>query len=365
MLENGVKVCSVMFYRLSMFYKTLYKRTRQQARFFVTLVSIIFFASTLFVSVPAAAKCALKPTPAILPDAEEHQLLLVTQNLWRLVDDHPDTFSDRPVESSYFQQRLDAVAGYIGETLRFPHLLAVQEVEHAQLLDALTQRIRAAGGPQYFVVMKEGLDPSGIDVALLYRAPVVIESVSSPFHSLRYKRSPLYSRPPLVVSVAQPFSFKLVVVHMRSGINLEDERKGKNIQEKRFRQASVLREWMDAQQKNQEKVIVAGDFNSAFGDAIYEQPIALLQALPFMSAWDALPEEERFSYIYQCRPQAIDNILYGQDIAKMAARVAVTRGNAGYQYLLYKKKAPYFISDHDALGVYLQYESLGQDKEDK
>lgn len=335
---------------------TLDKEARRLARFFVALLTWIVFSATLLTAVPAAAKCALKPTSAALSDADDHHLLLVTQNLWRLVDDHPDTFSDSPVQSDYFHQRLDAVAHYIGETLRYPHLLAVQEVEHPRLLEALVQRIRASGGPQYFVAMKEGLDPSGIDVALLYRAPVVVDAVTSPFHTRRYKRSPLYSRPPLVVSVAQPLSFQLVVVHLRSGINLEDARKGKNIQEKRFRQASVLREWMVERQHNNENVIVAGDFNSSFGDAVYEQPIALLQTPPFVSAWDALPEEERFSYIYQCRPQAIDNILYPQDIAEIVSRVSVTRGNAGYQYYLYKKKAPYFISDHDALGVYLRYE---------
>jgi endonuclease/exonuclease/phosphatase family metal-dependent hydrolase len=332
------------------------KKARRLARFFIGSLVWIIFSATLSAALPAAAKCALKPTPMALPDAEDHQILLVTQNLWRLVDDHPDTFSDRPAESDYFQLRLDAVARYIGETLRYPHLLALQEVEHPRLLEMLVQRIRAAGGPQYSVAMKEGLDPSGIDVALLYRTPVVVDAVTSPFHSRRYKRSPLYSRPPLVVSVAQPVSFQLVVVHMRSGINLEDARKGKNIQEKRFRQASALREWMDEHQKNNKNVIVAGDFNSAFGDAIYQQPIALLQTPPFVSAWDALPEKERFSYIYQCRPQAIDNILYPPDIAEIVSQVAVTRGNAGYQYYLYKKKAPYLISDHDALGVYLQYE---------
>jgi endonuclease/exonuclease/phosphatase family metal-dependent hydrolase len=332
------------------------QKARRLARFFIGSLVWIIFSAALFAAAPVAAKCALKPTPVALPDADDHQLLLATQNLWRLVDDHPDTFSDRPAESDYFQQRLDAVARYIGETLRYPHLLALQEVEHPRLLETLVQRIRAAGGPQYSVAMKEGLDPSGIDVALLYRTPVVVDAVTSPFHSRRYKRSPLYSRPPLVVSVAQPLSFQLVVVHLRSGINLEDARKGKNVQEKRFRQASALREWMDERQQNNQKVIIAGDFNSAFGDAIYEQPIALLQTPPFVSAWDALPEKERFSYIYQCRPQAIDNILYPPDIAEIVSQVAVTRGNAGYQYYLYKKKPPYLISDHDALGVYLQYE---------
>ena len=295
------------------------------------------------------ARCELKPEPRALVAPAKGELLLVTQNLWRLVDDRPDTSADQPVDTLYMQQRLDAVARYMGDVLQWPHLLAVQEVEHVALLEDLLRRVREQGGPGYRIAMVEGLDPSGIDVALLYRSPVKVSDISSPFHGLRYKRSPLYSRPPLVVSLSKPIKATLVIVHLRSGRDLEDERKGKNIQEKRRRQAQTLRTWMLAQTG---EVIVAGDFNSSFGDEIYQQPIELLEQPPFISVWQQLPEQERFSYIYQCRPQAIDNILLGPATLQRVLRAQVSRGNAGYQYRLYKRQPPYLVSDHDALGVY-------------
>jgi len=301
----------------------------------------------------AAARCDLKPEPRALPVLGQGELSLVTQNLWRLVDDRPDTSADQPVETAYLEQRLDAVAAHIGDVLKWPHLLAVQEVEHVRLLQRLTARIEAQGGPRYRTALVEGLDPSGIDVALLYRDPVKVEQVSSPFHNLRYKRSPLYSRPPLVVSLKGPLAATLVIVHLRSGRNLEDARKGKNIQEKRRRQAQTLRTWMLAQPDDM-PVIVAGDFNSAPPDEIYQQPIQLLAEPPFLSVWQRLPETERFSYVYQCRPQAIDNILVSPSLQARVRQVAVSRGNAGYQYRLYRKKAPYLVSDHDALAVYFE-----------
>lgn len=299
----------------------------------------------------AAARCDLKPEPRALPVPAQGELSLVTQNLWRLVDDRPDTSADQPVETAYLEQRLDAVAAHIGDVLKWPHLLAVQEVEHVRLLQRLTARIEAQGGPRYRTALVEGLDPSGIDVALLYRDPVKVEQVSSPFHNLRYKRSPLYSRPPLVVSLEAPLAATLVIVHLRSGRDLEDARKGPNIQEKRRRQAQTLRTWMLAQPDDM-PVMVAGDFNSAPPDEIYRQPIELLAEPPFLSVWQRLPETERFSYVYQCRPQAIDNILVSPSLQARIRQVAVSRGNAGYQYRLYRKKPPYLVSDHDALGVY-------------
>ena len=303
----------------------------------------------------AAPRCQLKPEPRAFSSIEKNEVLFATQNLWRLVDDHTDASGDRAVSPEYFKQRLHAVAEYIGATLRWPHFLAVQEVENAKMMQALVAEIKHVGGPEYQFVLKDSLDPSGIDVAVLYRAPVKVGAIESPFHEVRFKRSPLYSRPPLVVTLTQPVAMTVAVVHLRSGINLEDERKGKNVQAKRRQQANVLRDWMITKEKNGERVMAIGDFNSAYGDPVYAESISILDQPPFVSAWKLLPEAERFSYIYQCHPQAIDNILVSSKLSEKIVRASVSRGNAGYQYYLYKIKAPYFISDHDGLGVYLRY----------
>lgn len=315
------------------------------------LIVICLSASALM----AAPRCPLKPAPQALFPAEKNELLFATQNLWRLVDDHTDASADRAVSPQYFKQRLHAVAEYIGATLRWPHFLAVQEVENAKMMHALADEIKRIGGPEYQFVLKDSLDPSGIDVAVLYRAPVKIGKIESPFHEMRFKRSPLYSRPPLVVTLTQPIAMTAAVVHLRSGINLEDERKGKNVQAKRRQQANVLRDWMMKKERSGESVMVLGDFNSSYGDPVYAESITILDKTPFESVWYLIPEADRFSYIYQCNPQAIDNILIGKKLSAKINRAAFSRGNAGYQYYLYKRKAPYFISDHDALGVYLKY----------
>ena len=313
-----------------------------------------------------AARCALKPEPHGLPLPGEYELVLATQNLWRFVDDHPDTSADQPVSTQLMQQRIEWIARYIGDDLRWPALLALQEVEKDALLNQLADRIVSLGGPRYHVVMREGLDPSGIDVALLYRDPVRIGEVSSPFHDLRYNhRYPLYSRPPLVITLEAPVKATLVVVHLRSGYDLEDARKGRNIPRKRREQAQTLRDWLQRQQAAGTPLIVAGDFNSSGPDALYRQPIDILAAPPFVSVWQHIPEAQRFSYIYQCRAQAIDNILVSPALRARIARVAVTRGNAGYQYLLYRKKPPHLVSDHDGLAVYLRIVDDGETQEGK
>lgn len=323
----------------------------------LSVVRVVLFALlVLCTPLQAREKCP-RPAPRALPATATNELLLVTQNLWRLVDDYPDTHADQPVDTAYYQQRLDAIADYIGDTLQWPHLLAVQEVEHPRLLEQLVDRIAARGGPSYQFAIREGLDPSGIDVALLYRAPVRVADIESPFHRERYKRSPLYSRPPLVVTLAEPRPMTLVVVHLRSGIDLEDERKGRNIQDKRRRQAQRLRDWLEDRVAAGDDVALVGDLNSAFGDMPYAEPVTILDRAPFDSVWEWLPEDERFSYVYQCRRQSIDNILLSESLLDDVSRVAVMRGNAGYQHLLYRKQAPYLVSDHDGLGVYLRWAS--------
>ena len=93
-----------------------------------------FILCLLFACVGSVeAKCELRPEPRALTAARPGELLLVTQNLWRLVDDRPDTSADQPVPTEYLEQRLDTIATYIGDVLSWPQLLAVQEVEHASL----------------------------------------------------------------------------------------------------------------------------------------------------------------------------------------------------------------------------------------
>lgn len=321
----------------------------------------------LWLALPAEAlaRCEIRPPLRPLPPPAAHEIVLATQNLWRFVDTRTDSSADKPVPEDYLARRLDDLARHVREVLHAPHLLAVQEVENLPLLERLAERIAAQGGPRYRTYLIEGLDPSGIDVGLLARAPVEIGSVTDLFREQRFNGYPLFSRPPLQVTVTAPLAMELLVVHLRSGRNLEDARRGKNVREKRRRQAMLVGEWLAAHTRAGVPAAVAGDLNSAPGDDLYAEPHRILTAGDALEVWSRLAPEERFSYVYRCRPQAIDNILLNLPLAARAARVAASRGNAGHQHGLYRQTAPRLVSDHDAVAVYLVFEGeAGNEGED-
>ena len=98
---------------------------------------------------PELADCRDLAPARPLPSAAEGQISLATFNLWRLRDARKDSSLDRPLSKAVYQARLEAVARYITRDLRAPALLAVQEVESATVLKALSRVISKAGGPDY------------------------------------------------------------------------------------------------------------------------------------------------------------------------------------------------------------------------
>lgn len=307
----------------------------------------------LLLPADALARCEIRPPPRALPAPGPNELVMATQNLWRLVDTRSDASADKPVTPEEFVRRIDDVAFHIRKILGSPHVLAVQEVENTAVLEQLADRIADQGGPRYRAFLLDGFDPSGIDVALLARDPVRVGAVTDLFRESRFNRYPLFSRPPLHVRITEPVMLELVVVHLRSGRGLDDKRRGKNVREKRRRQARVLSEWLESRIARGAPVAVLGDLNSAEGEEPYGEPLAILVNGNVSEAWDMLPEEERFSYVWRCKPQAIDNILISPALRDRVTRGAVSRGNAGHQHRLYRGTAERRVSDHDGVAIYL------------
>ena len=130
---------------------------------------------------PAHADCRDLAPPRALPATTAGQWSLATFNLWRLRDTDKNSPIDRPLDDAVYQARLDALAGYIVDTLKSPVLLAVQEVENAAILEQLAERVVERGGPLYRFVLREGSDPAGMDVALLHRAPAQLSEARALF----------------------------------------------------------------------------------------------------------------------------------------------------------------------------------------
>ncbi|MCK0153236.1 endonuclease/exonuclease/phosphatase family protein [Alcanivorax sp. S6407] len=299
---------------------------------------------------PLQAECRNLAAPRAVMAPADNQWTLATLNLWRLRDARKDSDLDEPLSSSLLARRLDAIANAVVNDLHAPHLLAVQEVENLALLETLANRL-AQSGFRYRTVLLEGNDPSGMDVGLLYRAPIALTQSRALFAKETFQGYPLFSRPPLAVSLQSPVQADLVVVHLRSARDLKSSR----VFEKRRHQASRLAGWV-AEQSG--PVIVAGDFNSTWDAGRFSDSYQQFAASGLFNVWQKLAPAERYSYRYRCRPQALDHIWLSAELASRVDAVDVSRGSAGRYRKLYGSEGISPISDHDALVVYFDRQTL-------
>lgn len=311
----------------------------------------LWLAFWLLLAPAAPADCPAPEPARELRAAGANEIMLASLNLWRLRDTRKDARHDRPLERETLDQRLDALALHIIRTLARPHLLAIQEVENRSLLKQLVRRIREAGGPAYRVYLEEGHDPSGIDVGLLVRDPVRVARTRQLFAREKAAAGyPLFSRPPLLAVISEPWPLELVVVHLRSGHDLHEPR----VRARRRRQAQLLRGWALQRHGEGRPVVIAGDLNSA-GDDAFGEPRRLLAQPPMHSVWQYLPAAQRYSHVFRCRRQAIDDLLHNPSVAGKVSGAGVTRGEAGrYRALHGDEGTGEVVTDHDAPALYLR-----------
>lgn len=312
-------------------------------RVLVSLLLLFFWQATAL-----QAQCDVPEQIRAVSPAAADELTVASQNLWR--------FSPREMSASQRPKRVAAWSRHLREVLRYPHIVVVQEVASLALLEALAEQVSSEGGPRYQPLLVRGNDHSGIDVAVLLREPVTVARVTPLFATQRDGQHWLFSRPPLHVEISTPFAFDLVALHLRSGHGLDDVRRGDWVQRKRAAQAKMMGGWAQEKIAEGKALMLIGDLNSAPGDDIYAQPLNILQQAPLWSAWQALPEADRFSYVYRCQRQAIDHILLSPKLHQRVRRAEVSRGNAGNYHELYDGQgSSKVVSDHDALVVYLKH----------
>jgi endonuclease/exonuclease/phosphatase family metal-dependent hydrolase len=295
----------------------------------------------------SALACPVPDRVVPVSAADDHELTVVTQNLWRLVA--------AELSAEQQQARLRAWSRQLRDVLNYPHILVVQEVDTLAMLEALAAQVVADGGPHYRSLLIDGNDPSGIDVAVLVREPVQVGKVQALFARQRQGQHWLFSRPPLHVEIVAPIRFDLLALHLRSGHGLDDRQRAARVKSTREAQAKAVRRWAEARMVEGLALLLAGDLNSAPTADDYGVPLAILDRPPLWSAWQKVPEPERFSYIYRCQRQAIDHLLLSPSLRERVVRVEVSRGNAGrYRTLYGSGGAGTVVSDHDALKVYLR-----------
>jgi predicted extracellular nuclease len=286
------------------------------------------------------------------------EIAVATQNLWRLFDDVAD--GGQVLSADLYAMKRAKLSRQIVDVLHVPDVVAVQEVENQKVLTALASDIAARSGrPAYRAVVLEGSDPGGIDVGFLIRPDWTLLSVGQLMAALRLEGKPLFDRPPLHIAVQDHAGqrLELVNVHLKSLKGSEHPAKAKRIALKRRQQAEALAKWWRQYQQAHPNVslVMLGDFNAAPEVLGGVDVLGYLSAQGLRSASAHMPEGERYSYVFQCRPELIDNILVSPGALGRIRGMAASRGNAEASKRAKKdSQTAAGSSDHDALVVFLR-----------
>lgn len=269
-----------------------------------------------------------------------------------------------------YSQRLAKAARYIVEALRAPDILALQEVGSLTALQDLALQIgQLDGSISYVPHFRTGNDD--IHLAFLVKSGLQEVSVTQlgkdMFLSLGGR---LHDRPPLLLEAqlptTPPTSIAVLNLHLRSLLGIEGA-DANFVRTKRHEQAVSVAQMVQARQA--QNLVVVGDFNafpftdgyvdvlsqiagrSSLGAQFAVQPI-VSPALTDHAA--SLPEEARYSYIFDGSAQQIDHCLSTALPDFVEAELQLARGNAGAA-LAFAPNTQLFqrSSDHDGLVLFL------------
>jgi len=350
------------------------------------------FRSYTILPTHAATVSGTPVTASPLPVPGAGTVTIATMNVERLFDTVDDPDGDPLVTATAYQGRLQKISNTIRNVLRFPDVIAFQEIEKLQVLADLSTRITADAGPAgqanpaYVPYLVEGNDVGGIDVGFLVKTGVSVTDVTQLGFTTQYDTTcggtdTLNDRPPLrlrgsATKSGQTMAFTVFVNHLRSLNGIDDEsacNNGPRVRAKRAAQADFL-----AQQIQDElninpaaRIIAVGDFNAFEVNDGYVDVLGGITGTPspatqvvratadptyanLTNMLSLLPGAQRYSYVFDGNHQTLDHLLLNP-----AARASVVGGgyarvNADHpESLRADFTRPERYSDHDPGMVYL------------
>lgn len=226
--------------------------------------------------------------------------------------------------------KLERLSAYIGDVLKLPDVVSVEEVETLPVLQRLAEQLNTDYATHYVARLVEGHDPSGIDVGYLVRSSrVSIIKVAQLGGDVTWidpntgKPAFLHDEPPLLLEGrklgARSFTFRLLTVHPKSRIGIDKGDDASRNRQKRFKQAVSIAHMVQDLQKapgyRHIPLVVLGDFNAfpftdGWADVIgiisgtYRNDQNLLQLkhnIVWPTLWNAVktvPWNDRYSYLF-------------------------------------------------------------------
>lgn len=323
-----------------------------------------------------------------------YSFFAATFNLENLFDTLDDPFTDDSVLSATeYQRRLHKRALAIHDELAEPALLAVQEAENLDVLLDLAARGEIQA--DYGVIIGEGPDRRGMDVALLYRidraqilgywteqgCTTLIDGlgpdgnldVDFPHNEVTCDSdgdhipdgNRLFSRPPLVVrlfvcrytcpdgpSRYEPLidmvELYVIINHWKSKV--QDSTTVQYTLPRRIQQAQYVIGLVDRilESDPAANLLVTGDLN----DHPNSTPLSLIKSKGFTDLLSFREEQTRYTYVYRGISQVLDYVLLRPQPGLIPVSANAGHFNADYPYMLVgDENTSHRSSDHDPVAA--------------
>ncbi|NOY24225.1 MAG: hypothetical protein GXO70_12055 [Acidobacteria bacterium] len=334
---------------------------------------------------PTALTATPSAYPAPVRDRQIGEFTVATQNMYRLFNDQDDghtAYGEPILTAQEYADRLAKASLLIREVLKSPDILGVQEVETIGVLQDLADQIHTDDpSVHYTAYLTEGNDIGGIDIGILVRDDIQVNSViqvepatTFVYNTVTYT---LHDRPPLLLDgvytgYGENFPIKVLVVHNRSLIGIDGSDAGR-VKEKRWQQADHIAQYIQTLQVAEPNVrlVVMGDFNAyEFTDG-YVDSVGIIKGdldplgaeLPGVDHITPdlteqmlnVPANNRYSYVHSGSAQDIDHILTSQGMNGFVDAIVPARANAdgiaGYENI---PTTPETYSDHDGLVLFVR-----------
>ena len=261
----------------------------------------------------------------------------------------------------------------IRDELGAPEILAVQEVDNQEILQALGDRINADAGTHYRALSFPTSDERGIEVGFLYDEHRAEVREAYQLYGLDVERafgrtSPKPGREPVVgIFRTGGMELVLIAVHLKSRGGPPITLPGTSglehsADELRREQARAVRAFVDhlLQADSSSLVAVAGDFNDYRYESLAEanHPITILEGVAseprLVDLVERVPAEERYTFVHHGERHPLDHILVSPALLERVQEVSIPHFNAGYpRALMDEYTSASRSSDHDPVVVRL------------
>lgn len=284
-------------------------------------------------------------------------------------DDAPPPVDDTVVSKNEYNAKLARIASSIREQLKFPDMIALQEVENTHVLEDLVNRpeMKAMG---YKFSLLPTIGHRSINPALLYRGDRVdvtdvrqvqkdvpiddaVSGGTTSGNGASQSTGPLFSRQPLLVDLTvhgdtpdQKEDLTVIVNHLISKFSP----KGLPTDPIRINQAKYLNQLVgDLRAKRPDReIVVLGDMNDTPASKAMKALKGTAKTTKLVPVLEEnIPAGERWSYNYEGQSELIDHILTTPGLAQQVERAGVRHYNADLPSSLGWGTGPNRATDHD------------------